>query len=242
MLALSPGASHAQQAASSTDSTERQVGEPVGKWAQTPRFTLGVVGAVSSFTRFLEQRVPAGGQRELTGSTVGSGGINAGVWPFEKTEVRFGVTFAPSTLEFQDDTGTGSQTLDAENLADLNTYVFRIEALQFLAPERGRFVPYFIVGMGGALYDLTSHSPEIVNEVSDSNGTRFKIGTGIGLGAQVRATPHISLQLEGRGWALQNPFDGENSFRVTSGETFDEPSITTFIELSLGLSYSFFGQ
>ncbi len=199
------------------------------------RVSVGVMGGMFTFGRFLEQHV-TGGDRELkAGASPGFAGsldLNVG----KQTAVRASFLYAPATLEFRDDTGTGSTRLDRNNLADLHAAVVSGDVLQFVVDQRRPIAPYAVAGFAAGFWSLNNAADEIAGGASGSRETRF--GSVVGVGVQLRATPGLALRLEATSDRLGNPFDGNDSFRVTSGDTFDEPSKSDVNRISLALVFS----
>ena len=204
------------------------------------RFSAELNAGGAFYGHFLEQRrtIPpniTGGERELTAQTGLSLGAALGIRLFERNVVRLSLDYLPSQLEFQDDTGNGSDALDSGALADLQLFAVSVEAERTFF-QAGRVAPYASVGLSGGLWSLDEEGPI----TAGSQETLFRWGGTSGLGARVRLTPHLALNLEANALSLGNPFDGAEAFRVGgAGETFEEPGSVRVLRVRGGLRYTF---
>lgn len=215
--------------------------------AFSPRLSVEALGGASFFGRFLEQSVVTGqvgpltyGERELRAPTSASFGGALTYQPFSNTAVRLGVTHAPTTLEFRDDTGTGATTLDTGDLGDLGVTVAALEVMRYLL-EDGTVRPYAIVGVAAGLWTLDAPDGAIASGGEDTL-VRFGGTTGAGLEARPSDRLHVRLEVQASG--LGNPFSGQESFypQPAVGDTIeavDEPSVVRVLRLALGVGYSF---
>lgn len=223
-----------------------------------PKYTAEIYAGFANFGRFLEQHALIEGafdlaflgQRELTADNAFALGGSIGIWPLEKTSVRLGYTWAKSEFKYEDDTGLDFDILDRDDLADINVHVFSLELLQYFLPLTRRLNAYVLAGINGAFWVLGDETRIIIiadddvlfrsdlpNGVAGDN--QFRWGASAGLGLQYRINERFSVRLEADGFALGNPFDGDDSFVPATGLTFDEPDRVTMGRYTLGLTYSF---
>lgn len=205
-----------------------------------PFWTVEASGGVALFSSFLDQSVLTGGERRLTGNESPSFELGVGYQADRSTAIRLVFGWTPGELEFRDDTGTGSEALDRDDLGDLNAIRAHVSALKFFGAESNTVAPYAAAGLGGTLFilDEVSGSPVLTSGGDDS---QLRVGALAGLGLQIRLSDSFAIRLEGNTFTLGNPFDGRDSFRVDTGQTLDEPSIVRITELGLRLRYAFGG-
>lgn len=206
----------------------------------SPFWTVDASGGATLFASFLDQRVVTGGERRLTGSQGFAFGLGLGYQADRSTAIRLAFGWTPTELEFRDDTGTGSETLDQDDLGDLQAVSAHVSALKFFGAESNAVAPYAVAGLGGTLFtlDQVSGSPVVTSGGDDS---QLRVGAIAGLGLQFRLSDSFAIRLEGNTFTLGNPFDGRDSFRVATGQTLDEPSTVRITELGLKLRYAFGG-
>ena len=189
----------------------------------------------ASFGHFLEQRTGPGAERELQAEPAVQFGGAVGV-ALDRTTVEVGVRFAPTTLRFRDDSGTGSSALDEDDLADLSLTTvsasLRTSAETF---RLGPFRPYALAGLSLGVWSVETDGTPIA--ATDDTQVRFggETGTGLTVGeGRVSGFAEVAIT------ALQNPFDGSDAFRYTGGgTTFDEPSVATVRTVRGGLTVRF---
>lgn len=206
--------------------------------AVRPSLTVELYGGGAGFGRFVEQHVgpPPTFQRELTAAEAFALGGSLGLWPWAKTSVRLAVTYAPTELEYRDDTGTGSKAGDQEHLADLSALVFSGEVMRFLVDSRRRLAPYATGGVAVVRWGLADQ--QRVDDISAVHERQTRLGALGGVGLQVRLGWALATRLELNSFALGNPFDGRDSYLTTTGTTFDEPSTVWLTRITLGLTYT----
>lgn len=209
--------------------------------AQRTSVTVGAFIGFANYGRFLEQDAEADGllgERELTARNAVALGATVEWYPWDRTGLRLGYTFSPTDLEYRDDSGTGSERLDRDGLADLNVHVLNVDVLRFLLDSRRRFSPYALAGVSGAWWSLGDEGA--AGEI-ESNGddTRFRLGGVGGIGFHYSVTPEIAARFEVATFGIGNPFDGEESFTTATGQTFDEPSSARLTRVTLMITYSF---
>ena len=205
------------------------------------QFSVELNGGAAFYGHFLEQRVgeSAGGisERELTAQTGLSLGAALGVRLFDKNVVRLSVDYLPSQLEYQDDTGTGSDALDSGPLGDLRLFATSLE-IERTFTQWGRLAPYASVGLSGGWWNLAEETERIRSGTDQQ--TLFRWGGTSGLGVRVSLTPSFSLNLEANALSLGNPFDGAKAFRAASASaSFEEPTSVRVLRLRGGLRYLF---
>jgi opacity protein-like surface antigen len=217
--------------------------------AMAPRFTVEAYGGASTFGRFLEQRIGGAGERELTANTALAVGGSVGLRAWDRASVRLGFTWSPTELEFEDDRDLGVGDFDEEALTDLDAYVLSLEVLSLVLGEERRLSPYAVAGIAGGWWSLDGEDEaefgageDHATLATEDGDTQFRPGGVLGTGLQLRATPRLLIRLEAATFRLGNPFDGDESFRVASGQTFDEPERVGMNRFTLNLAYAFGGR
>ena len=205
------------------------------------QFSVELNGGAAFYGHFMEQRVVSPideiGERELTAQTGLSLGAALGVRLFDKNVVRLSVDYLPSQLEYQDDTGTGSDALDSGALGDLRLLATSLE-IERTFTQWGRLAPYASVGLSGGWWNLANETERIRSGTDQK--TLFRWGGTSGLGVRVSLTPSFSLNLEANALSLGNPFDGATAFQVASASaSFEEPTSVRVLRLRGGLRYLF---
>lgn len=204
-----------------------------------PLWEAGPFGGATLVGEFVEQRTPAGVERELTGSSSAFFGASVGLRAWEKTEVRVTGALAPTELEFQDDDATtGTDAADVSDLGDLNVWIFGIEGAQYLASPDAPVAPYLTAGLVGTVWSLDAPPGSPVGPGADGSDTRFQFGALTGAGVRFGLPAGWGVEIEGRRYTLGNPFDGSDAFAV-EGDTFDEPGTTALTAGTVALTYSF---
>ncbi|HYO45102.1 MAG TPA: hypothetical protein VEY33_00200 [Gemmatimonadota bacterium] len=204
--------------------------------AQQPvplEITIGAHGGGAIFTEFLEQRAD-GGERELVAKTspVIGGSISFSRWAL--SEVRLSADWSGTEIEYQDDSGDGSDELDEEGLADLNLVVAQLAVVRYVVNPDARIAPYITLGFNLAFWALDEQAG---GEIGAEEETQVRYGATTGVGARFAIDPRIGLKVEIDRATVGNPFDGESAFRA-GGDTFDEPSTVGILRLMAGLSYT----
>jgi hypothetical protein len=202
-----------------------------------------VYGGAQTFGRFLEQRIGATGERELTAGTAAAVGGAVGFSGWNDTDIRAAFTWSPTELQFEEDRGVEDIDTDEdeEGFVDLNAYVFSAEILRFVAGEERRVAPYAVAGVAGALWSLEEGDDGAAREAEVQAGedeSQFRYGTVLGAGLQFRATPRLRLRLEASSFHMGNPFDGDDAFRAATGAAFDEPEWVRMNRFTLNLAYA----
>jgi hypothetical protein len=196
--------------------------------------TVAAHGGGAIFTEFLEQRVAGEGERELVAksSPVIGGSISFSRW--EMSEVRLGVDWTGTEIEYRDDSADESDELDEEGLADLHLVVAQLAVVRHLMPRDARVSPFFTLGVNVAVWALDE---EPGGDVGATEETQVRFGATTGIGARFAASPRMGFRIEIDRATVGNPFDGDSAYRV-AGDTFDEPSTVGILRLMGGLSYT----
>lgn len=200
--------------------------------------TIAAHGGGAIFTEFLEQRVQGDevldGERELVAksSPLIGGSISFSRW--EMSEVRLGVDWTGTEIEYRDDSAVESDALDEEGLADLHLVVAQLAVIRHLMPRDARVSPYLSLGVNVAVWALDEEPGGAVGATEE---TQVRFGATTGIGARFAASPRMGLRIEIDRATVGNPFDGDSAYRV-AGDTFDEPSTVGILRLVGGLSYT----
>lgn len=204
--------------------------------------TFELFAGLANYGRFLEEYpidfdddLSLLGQREVSADNALAIGASFGVRVWEKTGVRLGFTFSPTELKFEDDSGIDSDFLDEDDLADLNVFVLSLEIIQFLLDPNRRWSPYASAGITANWWNLGDDGS---GEIVAVDETQFRWGGMGALGVQYRANRNLGVRLEVATMALGNPFDGNSSYRTTTGIAFDEPGHVRLSRITLALTYS----
>jgi hypothetical protein len=203
---------------------QRQV-EDTTRWVfGLSRWTLEVHGGAGTFGRFLLEAPTAATpdeEREVTadnGFAIG-GAIGATVLP--RTAVRLSYTYTKSDFVYRDDSGTGSDALDVDDLGGLATHVVSGELTRFLVAEANAIVPYASAGFLASWWSLE----EAASGIRAPGGTTQLRWGGIAtLGLQFHLSTRFRARLEAATASVRNPFRGSDSFITADGVTIDEPN------------------
>lgn len=213
---------------------------PAGRAQQPVRpleISISAHGGGAIFTEFLEQRVQGdegAGERELVAksSPLIGGSVSFSRW--EMSEVRLGVDWTGTEIEYRDDSAIESDELDQEGLADLHLVVAQLAVIRHLMPRDARVSPYLSLGVNVAVWALDEEPGGAVGATEE---TQVRFGATTGIGARFAASPRMALRIEIDRATVGNPFDGDSAYRV-AGDTFDEPSTVGILRLMGGLSYT----
>lgn len=203
--------------------------------------TIDVHGGLASFGRLLEQHVGPR-EREVRAANGGSFGGAVGIQPWEDTALRLGVSFQPTQIDLRDDTGLGQvdATIEREGVADMDALVVSVEAATFILGEFSVFKPYTLVGVAAGWWSLGDQgSPATI--VAGDNDSKFGLGGTGGLGLEIRPGSAFAVRLEAAQYRLGNPFNGEDAWRVSTGQTFDEPESVRISRYTVGVGISIGG-
>lgn len=192
---------------------------------------------IAHFGHMLEQRFD-GGERELSPGTTFAAGLAVSVFPYPKTWLRLGYTWAGGELEFRDDSGLDSERLDLEDLPFVTANTASLEVLQLLLDADALVNPYVLAGVAATLWDIDDDPPDPLVRPGDSS-LLFRFGATAGFGVQVRPFDGLIFRAEVDNFGLGNPFDGRDAWRATEGETFSEPDIVRMSKYSLSVAYQF---
>jgi len=200
--------------------------------------TISAHGGGAIFTEFLEQRVTGdeilAGERELVAKSAPliGGSISFSRW--EMSEVRLGLDWTGTEIEYRDDSAIDSDELDQEGLADLHLVVAQLAVVRHLVARDARVSPYLSLGVNVAVWALDEEAGGLVGATEE---TQVRFGATTGIGARFAASPRMGLRIEIDRATVGNPFDGDSAYRV-AGDTFDEPSTVGILRLMGGLSYT----
>jgi hypothetical protein len=205
-------------------------------------WTVELHGGASRYGRFLLEAPNADpanrAQREVTagGGFAFGGAIAAGVLP--RTQARLAFTHSSTDLDYRDDTGDGSATLDLDGIGGLASEVVTLELTRFLVEETSVAVPYATAGFVGAWWVLD----DAASVVTAPGGTQFRWGATATIGVQLRVARAFRLRFEAATASIGNPFEGSDSFLTEVGRTIDEPNRVTKRDYRIALAYVFGGS
>lgn len=199
---------------------------------------LHIGGAQSG--RFLLQRTTVSGggtaERELRGDGSGEYGGSIGFDFMKHVGMRLGYSYSSMDLQFRTDNGDGSTLLDADSIGKIRSHVASLEVMRYMVHAFAGLSPYATAGVAGAWWSLDTPSNIIA---SGTNSTEFRVGPIVMVGVQWNVTTHFGARVEFGSASVNNPFTGNESFRVLNGTTIDEPSRVSRTALRFGLGYNF---
>lgn len=213
-----------------------------GRRGERPSFSIGVHTGIGFTGRFIEQDVlrddslPPLGQRVLTTPANFNLGVSVGGWVWDRVNFELAYTWIPTHFNYRDDTGTGSDRFDADDIAHLNMHLFSIEVYTLILPESARISPYIAAGYNGTFF---SQSDVERTNLLAQNGTFFRVGGSAGLGLRYRINRNWALRLGAGFNSLGNPYRGKTSFIPLTGLTFDKVDGVRFTQLLFGANYTF---
>lgn len=196
-----------------------------------------VIAGVAQFGHMLEQRFD-GGERELSPGATFAAGAAVSVFPYPKTWLRLGYTWAGGELEFRDDSGFDTDRLDLEDLSFVTANTLSFEVLQLLLGPEALLNPYVLAGVAATLWSIEDEPPGPQVRPGHSD-MLFRFGATAGFGVQVRPFDGLIFRAEVDNFALGNPFDGNDAWRAREGETFSEPDIVRMSRYGLSVAYHF---
>lgn len=206
-------------------------------------WTIEARGGLANFGRFLLESVTDPndaplGQRALNASNsfVYGGSVAATILP--RTGLRLGFTRTSADLEYRDDSGTDSNALDQDDIADISSNVVSLEVIRRVLSDSARFTPYGGFGVAAAWWHLGDDAGDLVI-AGGGNNTLFRLGANVVFGLQYRPARRWSVQLEANTMTTGNPFTGETSFLTTTGNVIDEPTLVRQSNYVLGIAYTF---
>jgi hypothetical protein len=171
-------------------------------------------------------------ERELRGSGVFTIGAGLGGMFLPRTGFRLGVSRAWSNLDWRDDTGDGSDILDADDVGDLAQTILSAEIMRFLLVETARISPFGSAGLLATWWNLND-APDFMG---DDN--HFRWGATASLGIQFLLSRNFLLRLDANTSSIGNPFTGRNSYAAHIGHTIDEPGRVRKTDFRLALGYT----
>jgi hypothetical protein len=197
-------------------------------------------GGLSTYGRFLLQRpsnaIAAANEAALRGEGGFNVGGGVGVDVMSRVGIRVSYAFGSMELAFRDDTGNGSERLDAEDLGTMKQHVAAAEVVRYMVSPRRAIVPYGSAGFVGTWWMLDDD----VARLDDTGGrTQFRFGAVGSLGVQLHANDHFDVRLEAASMSVRNPFAGSESFRALGGTTIDEPTRVSRTDFRLSAVYNF---
>ena len=199
-----------------------------------------VSGGPSTYGRFLLQRPSNASVTATEAALRGQGGFNVGgglgVDVMSRVGIRLNYTFGSMELTFRDDSGNGSERLDAEGLGTLKQHVAGAELVRYMVSPRRAIAPYGSAGLVGTWWMLDDDGARI-----DAAGgrTQFRFGAIGSLGVQLHANDSFDVRLEAASMSVRNPFAGRESFRALGGTTIDEPTRVSRTDFRLSAVYNF---
>ena len=205
-------------------------------------WTLELHGGASRYGRFLLESPNADPadrtQREVTasGGFALGGAIAATVLP--RTQARLAFTHSSTDLDYRDDTGNGSASLDLDGIGGLASEVVALELTRFLVQENSVAVPYASAGFVGAWWVLD----DAASIVTAPGGTQFRWGGTATVGVQFRVASAFRFRFEAATASIGNPFKGSDSFITDVGRTIDEPNRVTKRDFRIAFAYVFGGS
>lgn len=204
-----------------------------------PSWTFTLYGGFATQSSFLLQALdgPDGvvPQRRLEADASFSYGGAIGVTFLPRTSARLAFTRTSADLDYENDSGTGSNVFSVSDVADLSTNILSLEVLRFLLPDRIKLTPYGGLGVAVAWWDLDPNGAPFILD----GGTETRWGGVAILGMQYRPDPRWAIRVEGTGFALGNPFTGNDSFVPLTGFTIDEPEKVGQKHFRLSVAYTF---
>lgn len=215
------------------------------------KYSLEVFGGGVDFGAFLEEEVaPAvagvtpAQERELVADRTWVVGGALSVQPWQKAAIRAGVAWAPSQFQYRDDSGTGADALDTDDLGDVDLLLLDLSVLYNVLDPGGTFVPYAIAGVSMGRWNAGTEAGSGGSGLllGDGDASHWRLGGVGGAGLDIAATDRVGLRLEFATFAVGNPFDGDDAF-VVGGDArkVDEPSITRVSRLTAGVLVDFAG-
>jgi opacity protein-like surface antigen len=175
-------------------------------------------------------------QRKLTAENSFSWGLAVSARVLPRTAARLAFNWTRMDLEYEDDTGIGSDLLDQDDIGDLTSTTLGLELMRFLFPEWRRFNAYGTAGVIVTWWSLDDDAFPAFVAVDD---THLRFGGSAGVGLQYRASRRFAIRLEAATLAPGNPFTGESSYVPRTGLTIDEPSHVRQTNVRVHFAYTF---
>jgi hypothetical protein len=199
-----------------------------------------VFAGPSTYGRFLLQRPnnanTTSNEAALRGEDAVNLGGGMGVNVMERVGIRVSYAFGSMDLAFRDDTGNGSERLDATDLGTLRHHVASAEVVRYVLSPRRAIVPYGSAGFVGTWWVLAD---DVARIDATGGGTQFRFGAIGSLGVMLHATDRIDLRVEAASMSVRNPFAGGESYRALGGSTIDEPTRVGRTDFRVAAVYNF---
>jgi len=187
----------------------------------------------SRYGTFLMQNVPAG-ERALRGERQLGWGLGAGFDISDQLGVRLGWTYTNTNMQFKDFSGSGSELLDSGDLGKLKSNVAALDIVHYFVGSRSLVAPYAGAGIAGVWSSLGTEGPTLI---TPGGSQQFNVGITANIGVQVRLIPQLFGRVEWNSMGTHNPFNGNRSYKASSGDTFDEPSRVAKTEWRFAAAY-----
>lgn len=231
-----------------TASAQRGRSDEEPRWfAGFPNWTVELYVGLANQSRFLLQALPDDfddfdgitPQRELRADNSFSWGGSVAATILPRTSVRLAFTRTSTDLEYEDDTGTGSDIFDVDDVAELASNVLSLEVIRTLFPARARLTPYGGLGIALTWWNLDEESLLPLIVAGDGDDTQFRFAGVAVLGMQYRPARRWAIRLEATTFKIGNPFTGDESYIPVTGFTIDEPSHVRQTHFRLAAAYTF---
>jgi opacity protein-like surface antigen len=231
VAAVSPAS--AQNAPNTTNDT--YVTDIVHSLSDASHWSLSGNLATNRYGTFLMQNVP-GGERALQGDRSLGWGLAAGFDITDQLGLRLGWTYTNATMQFKDYSGSGSELLQSNDLGKLKSNVAALDVVHYFVGSRSLISPYAGAGIAGVWSALGPQGTELI---TPGGSQQFHLGINANVGVQVRVIPQLFGRAEWNTMGTQNPFNGNRSYKTTSGDSFDEPSRLSKTEWRFAAAYYF---
>lgn len=233
MLVIACGVIGSSPAAAQNTTNDAYVTDMVDHLTDAARWSFAGNVGTSRYGSFLMQNVP-GGERSLRGDRHFTWGLAAGYDISDQLGFRLGWSYTNTNMRFKDFSGSGSELLDSDDLGKLKSNVAALDVVHYFVGSRSLIAPYAGAGVAGVWSALSSDGPALL---APGGSQQFNIGVNASLGVQVRVIPQLFGRLEWNSMATHNPFNGNRSYKASSGDTFDEPSRVTKSEWRFAAAY-----
>ena len=233
MLALACGVAVATPASAQNTTNDKYVTDIVDNLTEASRWNFSGNLATSRFGTFLMQGVP-GGERALRGDRHFSWGLGAGYDITDDLGVRLGWQYTNTNMQFKDYSGSGSEFLDSPDLGKLKSNIAALDVVHYFVGSRSLISPYAGAGVAGVWSSLGPQGPALI---TPGGSQQFHMGINANVGVQVRVIPQLFGRVEWITMGTRNPFNGNRSYKTTSGVTFDEPSRVSKTEWRFAAAY-----
>ena len=237
MLVVACGVMAASSAGAQNTTNDAYVTDMVESLTDASRWSLAGNVATSRYGTFLMQNVP-GGERSLRGERSVGWGLAAGFDITDQLGLRLGWTYTNSNMKFKDFSGSGSELLDSDDLGKLKSNIAALDVVHYFVGSRSLIAPYAGAGVSGAWSSLGPEGPELV---TPGGSQQFHLGINANVGVQVRLIPQLFGRVEWNSMGARNPFNGNRSYKASTGDTFDEPSRVSKTEWRFAAAY-YFGE